>query len=133
MAGLLSLLGCAGKRPENLGAQEGLLNTCPDSPNCVSSADARDSHHVDPIRGSLTQVREALSQMAGARVVQENGPYLYAEFTTRIMGFVDDVEFLEIPEEGIVQVRSASRLGYSDLGENRERVEAIRAAVTGAP
>ena len=67
--------------------------------------------------------------MAGAQIISEQGNYLYAEFTTRLMGFVDDVEFLADPATGIVQVRSASRLGKSDLGVNRKRIEAIRLAV----
>lgn len=129
MIGLLSLLGCAGKRPAHLGVHEGQLGTCPDSPNCVSSAEQRESHYIEPIRGTLEQVREALTQMAGARVIREEEHYLYAEFTTRLMGFVDDVEFLEQEESALVQVRSASRLGHSDLGVNRARIEALREAV----
>lgn len=129
MIGLLSLLGCAGERPTTLGVHGEQLGTCPDSPNCVSSAESRDSHRIAPIRGTLAQIREVLPQMAGARIVREDGAYLYAEFTSRLMGFVDDVEFLEQADSGLVQVRSASRLGHSDLGVNRARIEAIREAV----
>lgn len=132
MIGLLTLLGCAGDRPANLGVRNGQLGTCPDSPNCVSSAEERGSHHIDPIQGTLTQIREVVSQMPGARIIREEDHYLYAEFTSRLMGFVDDVEFLE-HEAGIVQVRSASRLGHSDLGVNRTRIESLRQAVAALP
>ncbi|MCP5357890.1 MAG: DUF1499 domain-containing protein [Pseudomonadales bacterium] len=132
MVGLLSLLGCAGERPANLGVHDGQLGTCPDSPNCVSTAEQRDSHRIDPIRGTLAQIRQVLPQMPGARIIREEDDYLYAEFTSRLMGFVDDVEFLE-QEAGLVQVRSASRLGHSDLGVNRARIETLRQAVAALP
>ena len=53
--------------------------------------------------------------------------YLYAEYSSALFGFVDDVEFYFPPETHIIHVRSASRLGHSDLGVNRKRIEAIRA------
>lgn len=129
MIPLLTLLGCAGERPSTLGVQNGQLGTCPDSPNCVSSSETRESHSIAPIVGTLSSVKQAITQMSGAQIISEEGDYLYAEFTTRLMGFVDDVEFLADPAAGVVHVRSASRLGHSDLGVNRERIEAIRAAV----
>jgi uncharacterized protein (DUF1499 family) len=129
MIPLLTLLGCAGERPATLGVHNGQLGNCPDSPNCVSSTDTRESHGIVPLSANLGEVKEAVIGMVGARVITENGDYLYAEFTTRLMGFVDDVEFLAEPAAGLVQVRSASRLGHSDMGVNRKRIEAIRAAV----
>ena len=129
MIPLLTLLGCAGERPTTLGVQNGRLGTCPDSPNCVSSSETRESHSIAPIAGALSSVKQAITQMPGAQIISEEGNYLYAEFTTRLMGFVDDVEFLADPAAGVVHVRSASRLGHSDLGVNRERIEAIRLAV----
>ena len=63
--------------------------------------------------------------MPGSRVITDKQDYLYVEFKSRIMGFVDDVEFY-FPEESIIHVRSASRMGYSDLGVNRKRIETIR-------
>jgi len=60
------------------------------------------------------------------QVIQSRADYLYVEFSTPLMGFVDDVEFY--CDGKAIQVRSASRLGYSDLGVNRKRIEAIRAA-----
>lgn len=129
MIPLLTLLGCAGERPTTLGANNGQLGLCPDSPNCVSSAESRESHRIEPLNATLPEVKQAVAAMAGAQIISEQGNYLYAEFTTRLMGFVDDVEFLADPAASIVQVRSASRLGKSDLGVNRKRIEAIRLAV----
>ena len=126
MVGLLTLIGCAGDRPTSLGVQNNALAGCPDSPNCVCSFETRDSHSIPPLQGSLADVRTALSQMPRTQIIREEGNYLYAEFTSRLMGYVDDVEFLAVPAESIVHVRSASRLGYSDMGVNRERIEMIR-------
>lgn len=125
--GLLALIGCAGDRPATLGVQNTQLAGCPDSPNCVCSFETRDSHRVDPLRGDLDTVKRAIAQMPRAEIIREDGNYLYAEFTSRLMGYVDDVEFLADPASGVVHVRSASRLGHSDLGVNRNRVEEIRA------
>lgn len=126
MIPLLTLLGCAGERPATLGMTDGRLGTCPDSPNCVSSFETRDSHRIAPLQATLGQVRTAVSAMPGARIIEERELYLYAEFTSRLMGFVDDVEFLAEPAAGLVHVRSASRLGHSDLGVNRKRIEDLR-------
>ena len=129
MIPLLTLLGCAGQRPSDLGVHDEQLATCPASPNCVSSTDSRDSHHIAPINGNLVKIRQALLGMPEAKIIREQEHYLYAEFTSALMGFVDDVEFLEQPATGVVQARSASRLGLSDLGVNRKRIETIREAV----
>jgi len=126
IVGLLTLIGCAGERPVNLGTQGTQLAGCPDSPNCVCSFETRESHRVDPLRGNLEAVRAAIAQMPRAQIIREDGNYLYAEFTSRLMGYVDDVEFLADADTGVVHVRSASRLGHSDLGVNRERVETLR-------
>lgn len=127
MIPLLTLLGCAGERPATLGIEEGRLGTCPDSPNCVSSFESRDSHQIAPLEASLAQVRTQVLLMPGAQIIREQDQYLYAEFTSRVLGFVDDVEFLE--QAGRTHVRSASRLGHSDLGVNRKRIEALRQAL----
>jgi uncharacterized protein (DUF1499 family) len=129
IVGLLTLFACAGDRPANLGAQNNQLPACPDSPNCVCSFEQRDSHRIEPLRADMTTVRSALAQMPRVQIVSDTGNYLHAEFTTRLMGYVDDVEFLEDTAAGVVHVRSASRLGYSDMGVNRSRVEEIRALI----
>ena len=91
MIPLLTLLGCAGERPTTLGANNGQLGLCPDSPNCVSSAESRESHRIEPLDATLPEVRQAVTAMAGAQIISEQGNYLYAEFTTRLMGFVDEL------------------------------------------
>lgn len=114
------------RRPTNLGASGGRLAPPRRTPNCVSSqADPADrEHYVAPLEGTMADVRRALKAMAGATVIKDEGSYLYAEFRTRLLRFVDDVEFLASGSQ--VHVRSASRLGRRDFGVNRARVEALR-------
>ncbi|MCH8263811.1 MAG: DUF1499 domain-containing protein [Proteobacteria bacterium] len=123
------LAACAGEPPQNIGVQNGRLTPCPESPNCVSSFASDEKHSIDPISASLEQIEGALLQLPAANIVSASADYLYAEFTSRIMGFVDDVEFLHDRASGLTHVRSASRLGYSDLGANRKHIESIRDAV----
>lgn len=126
------------KRPDHLGAQDGRLAPCKRTPNCVSSqAEVSDAeHYIAPIAfgGGAAQamdaVRRALADMPRTRIVAGEGHYLYAEFRSQLMGFVDDVEFLFDGGAGVIHVRSASRLGRRDFGVNRARVEALRAAIT---
>ena len=118
------------KRPANLGVQDGRLAPCKRTPNCVSSqADPADrDHHIAPIafRGSMQELRRAVESMERASVISAERNYLYAEFRTRLMRYVDDVELYYDEEQGLVHVRSASRLGRRDFGVNRNRVEALR-------
>ncbi|MDX1569286.1 MAG: DUF1499 domain-containing protein [Xanthomonadales bacterium] len=121
------------KPPSGLGVNEGRLAACPASPNCVSSqADPGDSHHIEPFQlapgsGSpIDRIAEVIEAQPRARIVSRDEDYLHAEFTSAVMRFVDDVEFYAPPGESILHVRSASRIGYSDLGANRKRVELLR-------
>ena len=122
----------AGKRPQNLGYATGRLAPCKTSPNCVSSqTDPKDEqHYIAPIalkgKNAIAAVRKAVESMPRTTVVRVEPDYLYAEFRSKLMGFVDDVEFLVDPASGVVHVRSASRLGRRDFGVNRERVEQLR-------
>ena len=120
------LTACAGEPPQNIGVQDGRLTACPESPNCVSSFESDAKHGIQPLQASLRQVERVLLGLDEANIVESSDGYLYAEFTSRLMRYVDDVEFLEDPTAGVIHVRSASRLGYSDLGANRKRVEIIR-------
>jgi uncharacterized protein (DUF1499 family) len=95
----------------------------------VSSYASDAEHSIDPIAASLEKIEQSLLQLDQANIVNANDDYLYAEFTSSIMGYVDDVEFLHNQASGLTHVRSASRLGYSDLGANRNRIEALREAV----
>jgi uncharacterized protein (DUF1499 family) len=111
---------------------EGRLAPCPGSPNCVSSEAAAAEQRVEPLRydGDAAQARarllDVLNSMERARIVQSTDDYVHVEFRSAVFGFVDDVEFYFSPS-GTIQVRSASRTGYSDFGVNRERVETISA------
>jgi len=150
-AALIMLLGAAGglalhvftatgdsvfswKRPEYLGVKDGRLARCRRAPNCVSSqADPADAeHYIAPIpfRGSaleaMAAVREAVLAMERSTVIRHEANYLYAEFRSRLMRYVDDVEFAFDHAAGVIHVRSASRLGRRDFGVNRERIEKLR-------
>lgn len=124
----------AGKRPTNLGVKDGKLAPCPNSPNCVCSQSPQtdSQHYIAPLGynstapEALAKLKEAIQGMSRTKVISENPNYLYAEFTTKLMGYVDDVEFLVDESAKVIHVRSASRLGQSDLGVNRKRVEEIR-------
>lgn len=114
------------KRPDNLGVRDGRLAPCKRTPNCVSSqANPADlEHYIAPIHGSLAAAREAVRSMPRTTVVVEKADYLYAEFRSLLLGYVDDVELYF--DGQVLQVRSCSRLGRRDFGVNRKRVEALR-------
>lgn len=126
------LLGCAGgpaMAPESLDSG---MPPCPPSDNCVSS-DARDSLHAVapfalrvPAKEAWPVVREAVAKLPRTRLVVATPTLLEAECRSAVFGFVDDLRLELRPREGTIAVRSASRLGYSDLGVNRRRVERLR-------
>ncbi|MDY6837005.1 MAG: DUF1499 domain-containing protein [Thermodesulfobacteriota bacterium] len=117
-----------------IGILDGRFSPCPESPNCVSSQSDDPSHFIEPLdyEGSLMASRQhlldILKSMRGAEVITETETYIHATFTSRIFRFVDDVEFYFVQDVPVIHVRSASRVGYSDLGVNRKRVEKIRKA-----
>jgi uncharacterized protein (DUF1499 family) len=117
------------KRPDNLGVRDGQLAACKRSPNCVSSqATPSDlEHYIPPIHGSMDAVRKALDRMPRITVIEDKGNYLYAEFRTRLLRYVDDVEFFF--DGTVIHVRSCSRLGRRDFGVNRRRVETLRSLI----
>lgn len=118
----------SGTRPDNLGVTDGALTPCPGTPNCVCSQSDRPQEKIPPLPAvSMDQLQQAIAAMEGSTIIEQTDNYLYAEFKTKLMGFVDDVEFFH--DGSAIQVRSASRLGKSDLGVNRQRVEAIRSAL----
>ena len=128
------LVGCSGMPPANLGVRDGRLAPCPEAPNCVSSQSTDRKQAIEPLRYSTSEaeavasLRKIILQMKGARITEEEGGYIRAEFTSTIWRFVDDVEFAFNENLKIIDVRSASRLGHSDFGVNRKRIEAIKAA-----
>jgi uncharacterized protein (DUF1499 family) len=123
------------RRPTNLGVSGGRFAPCRRTPNCVSSqADPADAeHYIAPIpfRGdAMAAVRKAVEAMRRTRIVSATSTYLYAEFRSRLLGYVDDVEFYYDEKGGLIHVRSASRLGRRDFGVNRKRVEKLRALLS---
>jgi uncharacterized protein (DUF1499 family) len=126
----------AGARPPGVGT--GTLAACPDTPNCVRSAAADPRHAIAPIAASpplqaaLAELVGIAAAMPGARVITSRPDYAHLEFETPLMGFVDDVEFAVDAAAGVIQVRSASRVGTSDFGVNRKRVEDLRRAFAAA-
>ena len=128
----LILLNCSGTKSEDIASTHGKLAPCPDSPNCVSSQSTDESHHVEPLRydGSFHEAQERLlsllRSMDRVKIVTVESDYIHAEFISAFLHFVDDVEFCFDHEKKTIHVRSASRVGYYDLGVNRRRVERIR-------
>lgn len=134
---LLLASGCGGRMPRALADGSGRFAPCPSSPNCVSSdAPTSDAvHSIEPlrIRGSadaaLAALLESLRTTERVEIVTANGVYIHAVFTTPLMRYRDDVELELDRAAGLIRVRSASRVGYGDMGVNRERVESLRAAL----
>jgi uncharacterized protein (DUF1499 family) len=140
-AGLLK-----GKAPTDLGVHQAKLKGLSATDNSVSSQ--ADLYPSDPernyasiaplaLRGdgptTMAKLKSIVQGMDGAKLIASAPDYLYAQYTTPLMKFVDDVEFWFDPSANVIQVRSASRLGESDLGANRKRIEAVRAALAASP
>lgn len=136
VAALFIFTACSGKAPSNLGASNGTLPPCPDLDNCVSSQATDIPHNIAPIQAKgdpdivMVRLSRAIESMFGSKIITIEDNYLHAEFTSRIFRFVDDLECVYDREAGLIQIRSASRLGYSDLNANRKRVEELRAIFT---
>ena len=115
------------------------LSPCPASPNCVSTlSPAQDSRHsIAPYRyakkkaDALTLLKTVMAGLPRTKLVQEDDGYLHYEFTSLLLRFVDDVEFLFDDETKTIHFRSASRTGYGDFGVNRRRMEDIRSRIEG--
>ena len=128
----MMLVGCSGVRPVDLGVKEGMLAPCPATPNCVSSRAADREHAIEPLRyrddtvNAIEDLKRVVLSMKRAEIIVATDTYLHAEFTSAIFRFVDDVEFLRDEQTRLMHVRSASRVGRSDFGVNRGRVEEIR-------
>ena len=132
---LLVALGCASHPTAEGKAMP--LAPCPNKPNCVSSLAPDDDHRVAPyaISGGAkgwATVRDAVAAMPRTTIVEERPNYLHAECRSRIFRFVDDLELEHNAAGDRVDVRSASRLGYGDMGVNRARVESLREALAAA-
>lgn len=143
-AGQLGLFN--GSAPADLGVRSGKLKAPSMTDNSVTSQAAlhpdhpqRQASQIAPIalRGdgpaTIAKIKTIVQAMPGAKIVKSDADYLYAQFTTPLMKFVDDVEFWFDPAAQVIQVRSASRVGERDFAVNRKRVEAVRAALAASP
>ena len=137
----------SGSAPGNLGVRDGRLKPPAKTPNSVSSQAElwpdvvqKDYAQIAPIalvtspadgvgdgKATIAKIAQVVADLPGARVIERRDDYRYAQFTTALMRFVDDVEFWFDPAANVVQVRSASRVGRKDFGVNRARIEGIRA------
>ena len=123
----------AGNRPSNLGVRAGQLAPCPSTPNCVSSQSQDPAHKIEPFtynsapQAAMADLQTVLQSYRRIKAIAQTENYLYTEFTIPVVGFVDDVEFFLDENARVIHVRSASRLGESDLGVNRSRIEKLRA------
>jgi uncharacterized protein (DUF1499 family) len=137
IVGQLGLL--KGNPPTDLGVHDGKLKPPSMTPNSVSSQASLYPDHpqrayadIPPLslkggpEATLNCIADIIESMEGGKIIKREPDYLYARFTTRLMKYVDDAEFWFDPAEKVIQVRSASRLGKSDLGVNRARIEFIR-------
>ena len=119
-----------------LGATDGMLAECPASPNAVCSQSESEQHAISPISyapnapaSAWAALRKVVSDIPRVTIVEETDGYLRGECRTLLMRYVDDIEFVHVPAENMIHVRSASRIGYSDLNANRKRMEQVRLAL----
>lgn len=130
----LAILSVLATRPKSLGVVDGRLAACPNSLNCVSTQATDSQHKIEAIVFDVSpddatrQLKAAIATIPRMRIVTETENYLHAEATSLIFRFKDDVEFFIDREAKVIHFRSASRVGYSDLGANRARMEEIRKA-----
>lgn len=127
---LMSISACSGQAPRTA-LVNGKLRPCPGTPNCVSSESPEDASGIAPLGFSgnpddaWARAQRAVAE-TGGRIHAIDGNHLWATYTSRFFRFVDDLELRLDQENGVIHVRSASRVGYSDLGVNRKRVEMLR-------
>ena len=135
---LLATLNLMAKKPPNLGVVNGRLAPCPNSPNCVSTQAIDADHRMDAILfddapdQAIERLKAAIRAMPRMKIVTETEDYIHVEATSRLFRFVDDVEFFVDRKAKTIDFRSASRIGHSDFGVNRARMEQIRGAFRAA-
>jgi len=111
------------------------LKPCPNSPNCVSTQEARKRKKMDPIAftvspdAAIQKLEQVIATYSNATLVTKKDNYLHYTFKTKLFKFIDDVEFIIDREEKVIHFRSASRKGYSDFGKNKRRMKKIRKEV----
>jgi uncharacterized protein (DUF1499 family) len=129
---LLAMSSFFSRKPDNLGVVNGRLADCPATPNCVCTQGSDPEHHMEPLHFSgspaeaLERLKAVIAVVPRSKIVTADDRYMHVEITSRLFRFVDDVEFLIEPDTRTIQFRSASRVGRSDLGVNRQRMDDIR-------
>lgn len=127
---LILITGCSQKMAKE--KTQDFNFSCPDSPNCVSSLAEDEQHLIKPLafsgdaKTALEKIESIIKGMKRTEILTKTETGLHAVFTSMLFRFKDDVYFEVNEEEKTINVKSASRVGYSDLGVNRKRVEAIR-------
>lgn len=129
---ILVVLAFMSRRPGPLGLASDRLRLCPETPNCVNSEEKGNGASTRPLAfegpsASAWQVAKRTVEELGGTVKVDEGDYLWATFSSRVFRFVDDLELRLDLQERLIHVRSAARVGYSDLGVNRKRVDELRA------
>lgn len=131
---LLFFSNCINVKPKGIGLNNGKFYDCPDSPNCINTmASANDKiHYSEPIsyQGSLQEAKlkilNIINSTPRTKILDESENYIHAIYISKMMKFVDDVQFYFDDNTKLIHIRSASRVGYSDLGVNRKRVDMIK-------
>lgn len=119
------------KQPD-LGLENGKLLACPATPNCVCSEYPNSPGHVSPLQFTVSgdeawgKIKQAVLT-AGGDIVKEQAGYLHASFSSRLFRYIDDLELRLDTQQQLIHVRSASRVGHSDFGVNKKRIDRIRA------
>jgi uncharacterized protein (DUF1499 family) len=119
------------KSKKPIGIVNGKLHPCPKSPNCVSTQAIDDKQKMEPINypGSLeeakTKIISIINSLKRSKIITNEENYIHIEFRTATFRFVDDVEFVFDDKERVIHFRSRARMGYSDMGVNRKRMEKI--------
>ena len=125
-------MGCSSG--QKTGVVNGRLLPCPGSPNCVSSQSPDGSHKMNPIKynepvtKAMEKLEAVLSREKRVKIITSEPDYIHAVFSSNFFRFKDDVEFYADDSNKVIHFRSASRLGYSDFGANRKRMEKIKNA-----
>ncbi len=120
------------KIENQIGITDGKLAPCPKSPNCVSTQVSDKRHKIKPLKYNTTlkeaksKILDIIKSLKRTRIINETDNYIHAEFRTRTFKFIDDIEFYFDDTENIIHFRSASRVGWTDMGVNRRRMEKIR-------
>jgi uncharacterized protein (DUF1499 family) len=121
-----ALLHLEGPVPADLGMRQGHLAPCPSPAHC-----AREVWPVSDPQAALAALLPAVLSLDGVEVVETGDDYIHATATSRLFGFVDDLEVHADADGGVIEVRSVSRLGDSDLGVNARRLAALRRSLPG--